>query len=196
MIIEHAAHLAQKTIILASQSPRRREILTLMGLPFEVVTSNFDESSMDKAKFASPQDYVLANATGKAREVAHRLAASAPAAPPDLVIGSDTVVVLDGRILEKPKSEAEALLMLRSLSGRNHAVVTGVALVAKGAKDPIAFFEQTEVWFTELTDAQIMAYIRSGEPMDKAGSYGIQGLGGSFVQKIDGKCALIPAPPR
>lgn len=178
MILEHLSRLQQKKIILASQSPRRREILNLMGLPFLPVPSNFEEN-LDKSSFKTPRDYVIANAHGKAACVA----ASLPDA--DLVIGSDTVVVLDGKILEKPASEGEAFRMLKALSGRQHTVFTGVALIVKGGSAH-TFCEDTAVWFADMTDDMIAAYIKTGEPMDKAGAYGIQGRGGVFVQKIDG----------
>lgn len=149
MILDHAEHLSSKKIVLASASPRRREILTLMRLPFDVVVSTFEET-LDKRTFATPAAYAVANATGKAREVAAR----APAA--DLVIGSDTIVVLDGRILEKPKSEAESYAMLKSLSGRKHTVVSAIALFLKGAADgaepAVALPVETEVTFSELSD--------------------------------------------
>lgn len=186
MIIEYEAVLSQRKILLASGSPRRREILTLMGLPFTVSVSNFEEN-LDKSLFAEPYEYVLANATGKARDVATRESGA------DLVVGCDTIVVLDGYILEKPKSEGDSFQMLRALSGRSHTVISGVALFAKGRLDkPVSsFFEETTVWFAELSDAAIAAYIRSGEPADKAGSYGIQGLGGSFIRKVRKRCRLI-----
>lgn len=179
MIVEYEALLSQKKIVLASASPRRREILTLMGLPFTVCVSNFEEN-LDKSAYAKPHDYVLANALGKARDVAVRNSVA------DLVIGCDTVVVLDNKILEKPESEGDAFRMLRALSGRVHTVISGVVLFARGKVDkPVAAFcETTSVWFAELSDATIASYIRSGEPADKAGSYGIQGLGGSFIRKV------------
>lgn len=178
MILEYLPRLQGKKIVLASQSPRRREILTLMGLPFSAFPSNFEEN-LDKSSFPSPREYVVANARGKAADVVTRL----PDA--DLVIGSDTVVALDGAILEKPKSEGEAFRMLKALSGRQHVVYTGVALAARGVPAR-TFCEQTAVWFAELSDDAIAAYIKTGEPMDKAGAYGIQGRGGAFVRKIDG----------
>lgn len=178
MIIQHLPRLNSKTIILASQSPRRREILKLMGLSFTPIPSTFEEN-LDKSQFPNPQAYVIANAQGKAADVARCHPQH------DVIIGSDTVVVQDGTILEKPRSEAEALTMLKALSGRDHVVYTGVSLIAKGC-EPRNFCEATRVWFTELTDDMIASYIKSGEPMDKAGAYGIQGKGGVFVRKIDG----------
>lgn len=178
MIMEHLPRLQSKNIILASQSPRRREILTLMGLPFSAVPSGFEEN-LDKSSFKAPRDYVMANAHGKAADVA------ASHAGADLVIGSDTVVVLDEKILEKPTSEGEAFRMLKELSGRQHTVATGVSVIAKGGATT-TFAEETTVWFAELTDDMIGAYVKTGEPMDKAGAYGIQGRGGVLVRRIEG----------
>lgn len=178
MILQYLPRLNSKNIILASQSPRRREILNLMGLSFTPIPSTFEET-LDKSQFPTPQAYVIANAQGKAVDVAR----SHP--QHDLIIGSDTVVAHDSTILEKPSSEADALAMLKALSGRDHVVYTGVSLIAKNC-EPRNFCETTRVWFTELSDEMIAAYIKSGEPMDKAGAYGIQGKGGVFVRKIDG----------
>lgn len=143
-----------------------------------MVPSNFEEN-LDKSTFKTPRDYVMANAYGKAADVA----ASNNGA--DLVIGSDTVVVLDGKVLEKPKSEGEAFRMLTEMSGRQHTVATGVSLIAKGGTTR-TFAEETTVWFAELSDGVIGAYIKTGEPMDKAGAYGIQGRGGVLVRRIEG----------
>lgn len=179
MLLQHLPLLRKKTIILASQSPRRREILDLMTLPYIVQPSAFDEN-LDKSLFPSPDLYVIANAQGKALDVARTHPNY------NLIIGSDTVVVRDGHILEKPKSETHAFDMLKSLSGRQHTVYTGVSLLVKGSSQPTNFFEATNVTFAHMTDQMIESYIKSGEPMDKAGAYGIQGKGGVFVSKIDG----------
>lgn len=166
MIIEHAPYLAKKNILLASQSPRRREILTMLQLPFTVEVSTFEET-LPKASFKTAADYAEANACGKAREVASRF----PEA--DLIIGSDTIVVLDGMILEKPKSEADSYSMLKQLSGRSHVVISAVAMFGQGGGigEPLkCFVETATVTFAELSDDTIQAYIRTGEPKDKAGS--------------------------
>lgn len=166
MIIEYAPYLAKKNIILASQSPRRREILNMLQLPFTIQVSTFEET-LPKASFDTPAEYAKANACGKAREVASRFRES------DLVIGSDTIVVLDGSILEKPKSEAESYSMLKRLSGRSHTVISAVAMFGGGGGegDPLkSFVETATVTFAELSDDTIQAYIRTGEPADKAGS--------------------------
>lgn len=179
MIIDRLPLLRAKEIILGSQSPRRKEILTLMGLSFETRPSNFDEN-LSKSEFPTPSSYATATATGKALDVYRSLPKK-----PDLIIGSDTVVVLDGQILEKPKSEGEAIRMLQMMSGRDHKVVTAVTLVTK-LGDVRTFHEETLVWFAPLSDEAISAYVQTKEPMDKAGAYGIQGMGGTFVTKIQG----------
>eukprot|EP00741_Cyanophora_paradoxa_P003361 tig00000692_g3267.t1 len=197
MLFPYMGRVAQLRVVLASGSPRRREILANLGLNFEVAVSNFDERTMDKAAFPSPAEYVKANATNKAMEVALRLLANSVGHPevqiPHLLIGSDTVVVLDGKILEKPLDESDAHKMLSSLSGRAHDVFTGVSLIVPRPRgdsnaEPLvrAFAERTEVQFATLSSDLIHAYIATGDPMDKAGAYGIQGAAGSFVRGVNG----------
>ena len=161
-------------IILASASPRRSELMTLAGFRFDVICADIDEIVPEKAL---PQEVVMSLALQKAQAVAkdHRKSA---------VVGSDTVVALDGKILGKPRSESEAAEMLRSLSGRIHKVFTGVAIVC--GEKVTSFFEETEVEFYPLTDQEILDYIATGEPMDKAGAYGIQGRGAVLVKRING----------
>ena len=161
-------------IILASASPRRSELMTLAGFRFDVICADIDEIVPEKAL---PQEVVMSLALQKAQAVAkdHRKSA---------VVGSDTVVALDGKILGKPRSEKEAAEMLRSLSGRIHKVFTGVAIVC--GEKVTSFFDETEVEFYPLTDQEILDYIATGEPMDKAGAYGIQGRGAVLVKRING----------
>ncbi len=163
--------------ILASTSPRRRELLGLLGLPFEVVASRYDESIVNPSGMA-PADYVTRLAQGKAAEVAGRTDGDA------VVIGADTTVVLDGRFLNKPKDAADAHQMLRELSGRTHEVYTGVCLVRGGTTT--TDYAVTAVSFDTLTDNTINAYVATGEPLDKAGAYGIQGKALSFIPSIQG----------
>ncbi|XP_001625425.2 probable bifunctional dTTP/UTP pyrophosphatase/methyltransferase protein [Nematostella vectensis] len=184
--------LNTKTVILASSSPRRSEILRRIGLKFQTIPSVFEEN-LDKSSFEHPKDYVLENAKQKALEVAQRMRDDKQNNIPDLVIGSDTIVVLENEILEKPKSKENAFKMLKSLSGREHEVYSGVTLVshshsAVGLDKPslTQFYERTFVTFGELTDDVINGYIKTEEPMDKAGAYGIQGIGGSLVSGIRG----------
>lgn len=161
-------------IILASASPRRSELMTLAGFRFDVICADIDEIVPEKAL---PQEVVMSLALQKAQAVAkdHRKSA---------VVGSDTVVALDGKILGKPRSEKEAAEMIRSLSGRIHKVYTGVAIVC--GEKVTSFFEETEVEFYPLTDQEILDYVATGEPMDKAGAYGIQGRGAVLVKRING----------
>ena len=188
MILDKVAAVRAAAIILASGSPRRIDILNnILQLGATVVPSTFPED-LDKSLF-TPKEYVQENARRKALEVYERLTRE-QGSPPSLVIGADTVVVNDNTILEKPKSTAAACAMLSSLSGRSHSVCTGVALVYAPLKgdepDVVVFVESSDVNFAELRPELIDAYVASGEPMDKAGSYGIQGMGGSFVTGISG----------
>lgn len=160
-------------LILASQSPRRQELLKLFGVPFRVEAADIDES-MDKA--ARPFDEVARVSLCKALAVARDA--------DDVVIAADTVVVCAGRVLGKPKSAQEAAQMLRLLSGRDHQVMTGVS-VLRGTRKRV-FTEVTDLHFRPLSDAEIDRYVRSGEPMDKAGAYGIQGGAALFCEKIHG----------
>ena len=162
-------------IILASQSPRRHELMKLTGLPFTIRIADVDET-MDKS--LPVQQEVTRVSRLKAQTIA------AGAAADDIVIAADTIVVIDGRELGKPRSEQEALDMLRLLSGRTHEVVT-VLSVCKGSRIESEAVV-TKVTFRALSDPEIRAYVRTGEPMDKAGSYGIQGYGAMFVSRIEG----------
>lgn len=159
-------------IILASQSPRRQELLKLITSDFEIKVSNVDETLPDKI---TPKEAVMYLSKIKAEPFADG---------DDIVIGADTVVALDGKILGKPKNEENAKEMLRFLSGRTHSVFTGVTL-ASGKKTK-TFAVETKVKFFELTNEEIDAYIKTKEPFDKAGAYGIQGYGSLLVEKIDG----------
>jgi len=159
-------------ILLASGSPRRRELLSGMGLQFDICKPCFDE---DSVKGFSPDVTVEKLSLGKA---------TSAACQNTLVIGSDTVVALDDVILGKPTDEKDAFNMLKMLSGRTHFVYAGVALIGDGKS--IVFHEKTAVHFKELTDDEILSYVKSGEPMDKAGAYGIQGLGALLVSGIEG----------
>ena len=162
------------TIVLASASPRRRELLEKAGVDFTVRVSQAEEHIEPGTP---PHEAVMQLAMQKAQAVAREC-------PDDLVIGADTVVVLDGEILGKPADEADAARMLRRLSGQTHTVYTGVCLVRAGKTE--TFFEQTQVTFYPLTDDEIAAYVATGEPMDKAGAYGIQGRGCTLVREIRG----------
>ncbi|XP_078578628.1 putative bifunctional dTTP/UTP pyrophosphatase/methyltransferase protein [Branchiostoma floridae x Branchiostoma japonicum] len=180
--------LLEQRIVLASGSPRRQEILKRIGLKFEVVPSKFEEN-LKKSSFAGPHEYATATARGKAMEVADRLYSQVK--KPDLIIAADTVVSLGSDIIEKPADEEDAFKILKRLNAKTHEVVTGVVLVVPsitGAEkyDMVQFHESTEVCFGDLTDEMLKAYVATGEPMDKAGGYGIQAIGSSLVQGIHG----------
>ncbi|MDH5234867.1 MAG: Maf family protein [Gemmatimonadota bacterium] len=161
-------------VILASQSPRRRALLTLVGIRHVVRPADIDES-------LHPGEEPVPHAERLAREKAHRLAARHPDA---VVIAADTIVVLDGEILGKPAGAAEACATLARLSGRTHTVFTAVA-VARGGRTESAV-EAVRVTFRALGPEEIAAYVATGEPMDKAGAYGIQGYGATIVERIEG----------
>ena len=172
-------------IILASQSPRRREILQLMDLPFEVIESHVKEVP---PAGATPEELVTALAEQKARAVF--------AAHPDCcVIGADTVVDLDGRVLGKPHTPARAKEYLHMLQGRSHIVYTGICVLTPGHADIRS--ARTDVTFRPMSDAEIDWYVGTGDPLDKAGSYGVQGPASLFVDHLEGNYFNIigmPAP--
>lgn len=161
-------------LVLASQSPRRRELLSLIQKDFEVQASCADETLPENITAC---DAVMLLASKKACQVAESHKDS-------IVIGSDTVVVLDGKIMGKPKDHAECVKMISALSGREHEVYTGVAIVADGETE--SFYEKTEVRFLKLTQEEIEWYASLEEPYDKAGGYGIQGYGSLLVEGICG----------
>ena len=173
----------EHSVILASTSPRRRQILDLMGIIFEVIPSRAEE-----IPFAgeNPVDFAGRAARDKAAEVSSRF-------PEQLVLGADTVVEIDGRILGKPKSSDDAKTMLRCLSGREHAVHTGLALVRN--REIHCLVDTTLVRFLEVEDAAIDWYVASGEPMDKAGAYAVQGLGGLLVAGVNGSPSTVIGLP-
>lgn len=163
-----------QTLILASSSPRRKELLENLHLSFQVASSDVEESFDPKL---TPPEIVMELAARKAKSIAK-------GNPEAFVLGSDTVVVIDDEILGKPSDSVEALSMLKRLSGRTHSVYTGVAIVY-GEKE-VHFYEKTDVVFWELTDDELNTYINTGEPFDKAGAYGIQGFGSMLVKGIVG----------
>lgn len=161
-------------VVLASASPRRRELLDLVGIPYTADPADIDEAVHVEEL---PAVYVERLARGKASAVAHRHHGA-------LVIAADTTVVLDGRIIGKPESEEDARNMLGALSGATHTVVTGMACVLNGNLE--SSVDEVSVTFRRLSDAEIHEYVATGEPMDKAGAYGIQGYGATIVRRIDG----------
>ena len=168
-------------VVLASQSPRRRQLLSLIGIEHDVQPANIDESY-----FAGEEP--RAHALRLAREKAEAIAS-----PGAVTIGSDTIVILDGEILGKPADAEEAARILRRLSGRVHTVITAVAVHWRD--ELIADAEEVTVTFRVLSEAEITAYIATGEPMDKAGAYGIQGYGATIVDRVDGDYFAVMGLP-
>ena len=160
-------------LILASQSPRRKELLGLFRVPFQIRVADIDET-MDLAK---PPFEEVARVSGLK-------AAATPRASDDVVVAADTIVVCGGEVLGKPKDEADAQRMLRLLSGRDHQVMTGMTVLR--GETALTTTEITHIHFRELTEGEIRRYIATGEPMDKAGSYGIQGGAALFAEKLQG----------
>jgi len=163
-------------LILASASPRRAELLKQIGIPFRRMVSGVDEDLQDPAE---PGDHVRVLSRRKAEDVAGRISSG-------IVLGADTIVVLDERILEKPADGKQAAEMLAMLSGRTHQVYTGLTLIDAARGASVSRIEVTEVTFRELTSEEIDAYVATGEPLDKAGAYGIQGRGALLVSGIRG----------
>lgn len=163
-------------IILASASPRRKEILENTKLKFDIIKSDIDEIILEKE---APIQAVMRLAFEKSMDIASKN-------EDDLIIAADTVVVLDENILGKPKDKEEAYNMIRSLSGRTHEVITGISLVNLGLNKKIIDYVVSTVKFKELSDEDIKDYIHTNESLDKAGAYGIQGYGAMLVEKIEG----------
>ena len=170
-------------LILASQSPRRKELLDSIGFDFKCIPSEADENITG---VTNPKELTMQLALTKAREVRKKLSG-------DVVLGADTVVELDGVILGKPLNGEDAAGMLKMLSGRTHTVTTGVAICTDGCDE--VFSVSAEVEFYDLTDAEIEDYVSTGEPMDKAGAYGIQGLGMTLVREVRGDFYTVVGLP-
>ncbi len=163
-------------LVLASQSPRRKELLALLGYPFTIVPSSIDE--MPKAG-EDPEQFCTRVAREKGMEVAARVSQS-------VVISADTVVTIDNEILGKPTDHQDAVRMLRKLSGTGHVVLTAVAIINQRKPETLEGLDRTKVWFAPLTDGQILDYIRRENVFDKAGAYAIQGYAGIYIPKIEG----------
>ncbi|AJJ63848.1 Maf family protein [Yersinia aldovae] len=171
-------------LYLASGSPRRRELLTLLDVSFEVLQTDVEEQRRPEE---SPSEYVQRLAQDKAR-------AGVMVAPQDLpVLGADTIVVLNGQVLEKPRDKTHAQQMLSALSGKSHQVITAVSLADR--QDVLSVMVVTDVTFRVLSQLEISNYIATGEPTDKAGAYGIQGKGGCFVRSIAGSYHAVVGLP-
>lgn len=214
--------MAQNKLILASSSPRRQELIRVLGLPVEIIPSDADESVNESW---APDKIVKHLALRKAYAVKRRMASEQGA----FIVGSDTIVVLDGRVLGKPRDAAEAKAMLSALQGRQHHVFTGLAVVDAGASvcagapsseenagitrlgdassysvicesgegkpGAIAGCTVSKVTFLPMNDMEIEAYVKTGDPLDKAGSYGVQGMGSVFIEKIEGDFYSIMGLP-
>jgi len=177
--------LNRPELILASASPRRRELIGQLGIPFRVEVPAIDESPRDGE---APHDHTRRLAVDKAAKVALRY-------PDQWVLGADTTVVVDGLMLGKPADEAEAFAMLRRISGRWHVVVTGFCLLHRAAERSFVDSVASEVFIRPLSDAQLRAYIATGEPMDKAGAYAIQDIGAGLVQQVRGSYTNVVGLP-
>ncbi len=176
-------------LLLASTSPRRRELLKQVAIPFEVVESSYEEPNIVKT---SPYKLVEEQAKGKALHaiIPHSLCTEQEGI---VVLGADTIVVKDGLVMGKPKTKEEAKRMLRLLSGSSHEVVTGIALYYQGKVE--TRHSITTVYFKSISDEDIEWYVESGEPLDKAGAYGIQGIGALWVDRIDGSYTNVVGLP-
>ncbi|HWR21996.1 MAG TPA: Maf family protein [Feifaniaceae bacterium] len=170
-------------IILASQSPRRRELMRMLNIPYEAIVSDVEE---DVPEQIAPGELVEALALQKARAVFAQH-------PEACVIGADTVVYIDGEILGKPRDDADAAGILRRLRGRTHEVYTGVAVLAPTGEEVDR--DVTRVTFAPMTEREIAWYVKTGEPRDKAGAYGIQGPGGIFIDRVEGNYFTVIGMP-
>lgn len=187
-------NMNNKKIILASESPRRKYLLEQAGIDFEVMPSKIDESNFihtesgKSAGFKDPADYVKKLSMAKARDIADKHIKA-------WVIGADTIVVIDGKILEKPGSKDHAAMMLKSLSNRIHLVYTGFSLCCRNENRMITRSVKTEVVFKKLSDDEIEWYVNTDEPFDKAGAYAIQGMGTFLVKSINGSYTNVVGLP-
>ncbi len=166
----------ERTIILASASPRRKELLEKIGLTFKVDVSGYPEHLTGEF---NPEELVINISQGKARAVAAKY-------PDDIIIAADTIGVIGRRVIGKPHTGREAIKMLKLLSGRSHRVITGLTVLDSRKCKIISRTVETRVYFKKLSDAEISRYVATGEPLDKAGAYAIQGLGSMLVEKIHG----------
>lgn len=176
--------MGQFDLVLASSSPRRRQLLEEAGLSFHVVVPDVDEAVLPNE---TPEAFAVRLATDKARAVADKMEVTVP------VLAADTIVVLDHQILGKPNDASEAVAMLRSLSGKTHQVITAFCVLT--ADEIVQRVVRTGVAFRQLSDAEIIHYVQTGEPMDKAGAYGIQGGAAGMVESINGSYTNVVGLP-
>ncbi|CAH2214261.1 Maf family protein [Tepidibacter aestuarii] len=173
-------------IVLASASPRRKELLFNLNLNFEIMKSDIDEFVNEKD---TPESVAMSLSFQKAIDIANKTSRNS------IVIGADTIVVFDGKILGKPKDEQDAFNTLKQLSGKYHKVITGICTLRLSDNKKIVDYEVTKVKMREFSEDEIKRYIKTAEPMDKAGSYGIQGYGSLLVEKIDGDYSNVVGLP-
>lgn len=174
-----------QSLVLASQSPRRKELLEILGIPFSILTPEIDETP---ELGESPDKYVVRVAREKARDVASRLERS-------VILSADTVVTIDGSILGKPADRADAIRMLSGLSGREHRVYTAVCVIDQPRRQTREGLEETAVWFKPLTQGDIERYVDRENVMDKAGAYAIQGFASVFIPRIAGSYSNVMGLP-
>lgn len=165
-----------KKLILASGSPRRKEILEKLGIPFDVIPSNYEENMTENI---APEELAKKLALGKATDVAGKVSNS-------IVIGADTFIYFEGKKLGKPKTSEKAAEMLTEMSGKPHLIYTGYAIIDSDTKQTVLGCCETKVYFRQLNSSEIKNYVNSGEPLDRAGAYAIQGIGSVIVEKIVG----------
>jgi len=170
--------------ILASGSPRRRELLERLGFEFDVIPASVSESMRAKE---SPRDFALRTAREKAEQIARRH-------PESWIVAADTIVLIGGEILGKPRDEAEAVEMLKKIRGRTHIVVTGFC-IRKGEDARFESLVESQVEMVELSDDEIRWYVSTGEPLDKAGAYGVQGIGAMFIRRVVGSYTNVVGLP-
>ncbi|TVY11901.1 Maf family protein [Paenibacillus cremeus] len=184
--------IGAKTLILASSSPRRQELIRSLKLPYTILASDVDETTEPGL---TPAQIVEELSSRKAQAVYERCKVEARDEYKGVVIGSDTIVVLEGEVLGKPADEADAFRMLKALQGRAHEVYSGVALIDTETGGRLVAHSTTGVVMKQLDDEQIRRYIATREPMDKAGSYGIQGLGATIVERLEGDYFTVVGLP-
>jgi len=173
------------SLVLASQSPRRKELLQILGIPFEIIPANIAEVP---GEGESPEQFVVRAAREKGIEVGARVSSS-------VVLSADTVVTIDRLILGKPVDEAHAIRMLHQLSGHQHVVYTAVCVIDQIRGEMHEALEKTAVWFNSMTSAQIADYVRREDVLDKAGAYAIQGFAGVYISKIEGNYGNVMGLP-
>jgi septum formation protein len=182
---QRGVYRTKARIILASNSPRRRELLDAIGIDFEVMPADVDES-METGETVG--DHAMRLASQKAWAISAR-------EPGAVVVGADTIVVVDGAVLGKPEDETDAARMLGLLSGGRHEVLTGIAVITPGSQEAYAQVVRTAVEMRALDSREIEAYVATGEPMDKAGAYAIQGMASAFVMRVEGSYSNVVGLP-